>query len=114
MTNQEYADEIQRKEDIILSLQGNRKELLDNWTRYLCPIKVGDTVKCNDYSYEGKKLIVERVYPTDRWVHAAKWDEKWSWVAFGPLLKKDGTPSKNYGKYTEVIKGIRKSCKGEE
>ena len=107
MTNQEYADEIQKKEDIILSLEDTKRELLDNWTKYLCPIKIGETLIGNDYSFEGRKFVVEEIGITDGWTRGDDYKYKWKWFGVGRILNKNGTVGKRFTRHTMAVADVK-------
>jgi len=66
-----------------------KKELIE-----LAPIKVGETINPNYYSYLGKKMIVTSII-----IKETPWSikNKWEWVAYGNIIKSDGTPGKQVG-----------------
>lgn len=64
------------------------------------PLKIGDVVEVTGYSYRGKKMRVEK-----RSVAEFGWGEniRWEWIAFGKILKKDGTESSQRGEWRREI-----------
>jgi hypothetical protein len=106
MKSQEYANAIVKNEQQITVLQRHERRLRTEWLKEQCPLKVGDIVPCNSYSFEGKKLKIESVNITDRMCHSVSWDCRWKWIATGPVLKKDGTPGLNYSVYAVAIEGV--------
>lgn len=55
------------------------------------PAKVGDTVEVTGYSHRGKPMLVESV-------SLRRSFGQWEFVAFGRVLKKDGSPSQHRAK----------------
>jgi len=107
MTNQQYADELQKKEQMIDALQKNRVELRDNWVKYACPFKIGETLIGNSYSFTGRQFVVEEVGITEGWTSAVDYKYKWKWVAMGPILNKNGTAGKKYTRHAMAVTDIR-------
>ena len=110
MTSQEYADAVQKNEDNVFSLHSVERQLRQDWVEHHCPIKIGDIVEGNDYSFNGKKLIVEKIDITDHMVAGVGFRVKWKWLASGPILNKQGLPGKNYTRYGIAVADV----KGEE
>jgi hypothetical protein len=55
------------------------------------PLQVGDIIACNGHSHTGKLFCVKsRGFSANR-----------GWLAFGPILKKDGSESFNAGEWRQ-------------
>ncbi len=106
-TSQNFADQFAGIEHQISLLMTQRRELREDWVKYMCPLKIGDTLIGNDYSFEGRQFVVEEIGITDSWTHAVESKYKWKWVAVGPILNKNGTVGKNYTKRTVVVEDIK-------
>lgn len=107
MTSQNFADSFDGIEHKITLLFEQRLRLKEDWIKYRCPIKIGETLTSNDYSFEGRKFIVEEISVTDGWTHAVDYKYKWKWVAVGPILNKNGTAGKKYTKHTMAMADIK-------
>jgi len=107
MTSQEHADAIQKNEDNVFSLHSLEIKLREDWVKYHCPINIGDIVEGNDYSFRGKKMVVEEIDITDHMVAGVGFRVKWKWIATGPVLNKDGTPGKNYTRYAVAVADVK-------
>jgi len=107
MSSQNYADAVaalEKQKDEI----GTRIRLMyEGWGEDHCPFKIGDVVVGNDYSHNGKRIKVERIYASDHLYHSVPWAVKWKWVASGPVLLKNGNPGRNYARYAVAIEGIK-------
>jgi len=106
-TSQNFADSFDGIERHITLLVEQRRHLREEWVKYKCPIKIGETLVGNDYSFEGREFIVEEIGITDGWTHAVDYKYKWKWVATGPILNKNGTAGKNYTKRTMAVDDIK-------
>lgn len=62
------------------------------------PMKIGDIIICNDYSFKDKSFKVETVRLNKDWFN------NYEIIAKGRILKADGTPGKNKGKHTISVK----------
>lgn len=67
------------------------KALLNEELLTCSPVKIGDIVEANGYSYTGKKMVVERL-----WFTITGWKGD-GIMAKGPIIKADGSPSLNEG-----------------
>ncbi|MCP4700471.1 MAG: hypothetical protein GY862_27005 [Gammaproteobacteria bacterium] len=59
----------------------------------LCPVKIGDVVEVNGWTFRGKKMLVDDV------CYYTRTHRSTTWKCSGPILKADGTPGKNRGEH---------------
>ncbi len=103
MNNQDYADAIKATDEHLKLIQDEKSALLAEWLVKNCPIKIGDIVASNDYSFKGKNIKVNRIYVTTRW----RYRDEWYWVATGLVLTKDGSVGRNTSRYGQLVADIK-------
>lgn len=91
-----YQAEIEKLENEIEKLNEKKKDIIQRWIKKEHPLKERKKVKVNGYSFTGKNMKVRSLY-------IYKDRQGWTWKATGPVLKKDGTESCNYGEWTRKI-----------
>ena len=91
-----YLAKIKKIDEEIESMQKERKALIDKWIEAEHPLKTGDNVRINEYSHTGKRMIV-----SSRGVEFGYFGP--AWKAFGNVLKKNGEPGANSGKWSQKI-----------
>lgn len=77
------------------AMEKERARLLEAICETICPLKVGEVVKCVGYTYRGKDMRItkRRVKP--------KWKGGWLWEVCGSILKADGSDSTNRGTFDQ-------------
>ena len=56
-----YLKQIKELESKIKSLNDQIDSVSSEWIKAECPVKVGDRVKVNQYSYCGKEMRIEKI-----------------------------------------------------
>lgn len=70
----------------------------------LCPVKIGDRVRVNWCSHRGKEIEVRRIVYGEGFDRVGEKSAKTArFTAFGPVLKKDGTPGLNDGEHRGIL-----------
>ena len=93
-----FINEINVIDEKIKELSSDRKKLIGKWIESSHPLKIGDVVEVNGYSYQGKLMEVEKLgVEYDRF-------EGWTWTATGKVLKKNGEPGLNRGEWSKRVK----------
>lgn len=96
-----YLKQIEEAESARGLLQEKIVRLEAEWVEQECPIKVGDTVKVNGYSFKGRMMQVDTIHVLIDSYHCP--DSEHCWGAKGKVLKKDGTPGSQRGEHLRSI-----------
>jgi len=84
----ETYEEIQKQKK---ELEEREDQVLNDFVRDYCPIKVGDVVTICGYNFKGKKGIVTRINGGEAWMSGINRKTQLGYTIFGNVIKKDGT-----------------------
>lgn len=93
-------EDVQKLKDIkkqITDIMAQRELCAEEIVRKHAPVKIGDIVETNGYSYQGKNMIVDHVYLTEHF------NGTFLWAATGRIIKNDGSPGNNNGKWSQEV-----------
>ncbi len=106
-TSQNFADSYGGIEHQLDLLFKQRAQVREDWVKCMCPFKIGETLTGNEFSFAGRKFIVEEISITDGYTSAVDYKHKWKWIAMGPILNKNGTAGKKFTRRTIAVDNIR-------
>lgn len=91
-----YKERIEEIDQQVKELYSTKRTLMKEWVDAEHPLKIGDRVTVNGYTYRGKTMIVDELYINQGW-------REWEWIAKGNIIKKDGKPGLQRGKWHKII-----------
>ena len=91
-----YPKELLRLESEIESIEKKVGNLKREWIEKDCPVKVGDIVVVNTYTFIGKKMQIDAISLYE--------GGGWQWAARGKVIKNDGKVGLQNGIWRQKIK----------
>ena len=92
----DYGKQLDEIRNRIEALENEYAKVKMEWVRKYHPLKVGDVVEITGVAYRGKQMRVISV-------GIAKSIGKYVWFANGGVLKKDGTPGFQAGRWEQNV-----------
>lgn len=92
----EYIDKVNDIDNQIAELQRRRSTVIGEMVLTHHPLHAGDTAIVNVFSYKGKPMMVDSVGVYNTW-------NGFEWYATGRVLKKNGEPGMNEGKWIQKV-----------
>jgi len=89
-----YKKQLDKLRDEISALENRHEALMESWVKECHPLKEGGEVIVNDYSYNGKKMLIYHTGIEETW-------NGFQWFAYGKILKKDGEPGVKTGEWRQ-------------
>ena len=96
------ADIEQAKRDADVAYRLGIHEVIED-SKYVLPVKVGDIVEVNGFSYNKKQMRCERLrvsFTKDRFMGAGKYGDVATFIYSGPIQKKGGGDAQIRGEHS--------------